>query len=80
MLIGLKSNFNNKTMKNDIQDICKSFNLEYFEFKDKQCGSPLNINLPFTKFLNEIYPKIDVIIERKNTLTINNIISYCSIL
>lgn len=80
LLIGLKSSFNNKTMNNEIQNICKSFNLEYYEFKDIQYGVNHHICLPFTKFLNDIYPKIDVIIERQNTSTINNIISYCSIL
>lgn len=80
ILIGLKSSFNNKIMHNEIQNICKSFNLEYIEFKDIQCGVSPNINLPFTKFLNDIYPKINVIIERQNTSTLNNIISYCSIL
>lgn len=80
ILIGLKSSFNNKTMNNEIQNFCKSFNLEYFEFKDIHCGVSHNIYLPFTKFLNDIYPKVDVVIERKNTSIINNIISYCSIL
>jgi len=67
-------------MNNEIQNICKSFNLEYYEFKDIQYGVNHHIRLPFTKFLNDIYPKIDVIIEHQNTSTINNIISYCSIL
>jgi GTPase SAR1 family protein len=80
LLIGLKSGSNNKTMNDQIKNICKSFNLEYYEFKDKQYGVNHNICLPFTKFLNDIYPNIDVVIERQNTSTINNIISYCSIL
>jgi len=80
VLIGLKSSFNNKTMNNDIQEFYKSHKLEYYEFKDTQCGVSSNIYLPFTKFLNDIYPKVDVVIERQNTSRINNIISYCSIL
>jgi len=80
VLIGLKSSFNNKTMNNDIQEFYKSHKLEYYEFKDTQCGVSSNIYLPFTKFLNDIYPKVDIIIERQNTSRINNIISYCSIL
>jgi len=80
ILIGLKSNFNNKLMNNEIQEFYKSFNLDYYEFKDIKCGITPNICIPFTKFLNVLYPKVDCIVERQNTSTLNNIISYCSIL
>jgi len=80
ILIGLKSNFNNKLTNNDIQDFYKSFNLDYYEFKDIKYGITPNICIPFTKFLNDLYPKVDCIVERQNTSTLNNIISYCSIL
>jgi len=80
LLIGLKSNFNNKINNNEVQDFYKSYKLDYYEFKDIQCGVSHNIYLPFTKFLNDIYPKNDVIIVRQNTSMINNIISYCTIL
>lgn len=80
LLIGLKSNFNNKINNNEVQEFYKSYKLDYYEFKDIQCGVSPNIYLPFTKFLNDIYPKNDVIIVRQNTSMINNIISYCTIL
>lgn len=80
ILIGLKSSFNNKTINNEIQDFVKSYKLEYYEFKDKQYGVSFNINLPFTKFLNDFYPKVDVIIERQKSSMINNIISFCTLL
>lgn len=80
ILIGLKSSLNNKINNEDIQEFNKSFKLEYYEFKDNNNGVTPNICLPFTKFLNVIYPKVDVIIERQNTSMINNIINYCSIL
>jgi GTPase SAR1 family protein len=80
ILIGLKSSFNNKINNNDILEFYKYHKLEYYEFKDSNNNTIHNIHLPFTKFLNDIYPKIDVVIERQNTSIINNIISYCSIL
>ena len=80
VLIGLKSNQNNKTNHDDIQKVYQTYNLDYYEFRDKNYGSSLNIHKPFTNFLNNIYPKANIIIERRNTSIINNIIGYCSIL
>lgn len=79
VLIGLKSNQNNKINKNDIQKFYETYNLDYYEFRDKNYGSSLNIYKPFTKFLNNIYPKVSIV-ERNNISIINNIISYCTIL
>jgi GTPase SAR1 family protein len=80
VLIGLKSNQNNKINQSDIQKFYETYNLDYYEFRDKNFGSSLNIHKPFTKFLNNIYPKANIVIERINTSMINNIIGYCSIL
>lgn len=80
VLIGLKSNFNNKVTHSDIKDFCKSYNVEFYEFKDFTNRSTSNISLPFIKFLDDIYPKVNIIIERKSDTMFNRIMSYCPIL
>lgn len=80
ILIGLKSSSNNKINPSEIKDLCKSCNLEYFEFYDTNYSRPTNILKPFTMFLNDIYPKAEIIIERQNISMFNNIKNYCIIL
>jgi GTPase SAR1 family protein len=80
VLVGLKSNQCNKINEDVIKDFYKFYSIDYYEIKDFSYGRSPNVVKPFTKFLNDIYPKVNVIIERQNNSIINNIINYCSIL
>jgi GTPase SAR1 family protein len=80
ILIGLRSNSLNKVNSNDIKNLCKSHNIEYFEFTDFNYLRPTNIIKPFIRYLDDIYPKVEIIVERQNSNMFNNIKNYCTIL
>jgi GTPase SAR1 family protein len=80
ILIGLKANFNNKVNKEEVINLYKTYNLEYYEFKDLTSFTPPTIIKPFIHYLDYIYPKVEIIIIRENNSMLNNIISYCTIL
>jgi len=80
VLVGLKAGINNKISQDEINNFCKTFKLIYFEFKEIKSTIPSSILNPFTHYLNDIYPKVNIIITRENTSMLNNIINYCMIL
>jgi len=76
LLIGLKSTSMNKINQVEIKDFCKLFNIEYY------CSTNNNYT-PFIRFIDDLFPIFPIIPindSNKNKSSINNIISYCSIL
>jgi GTPase SAR1 family protein len=76
LLIGLKSSSMNKIDQVYIKDFCKLFNIEYY------CSTNNNY-IPFTKFLDDLFPKNDDLNDsnnKNNKSMMNNIIKLCLIL
>ena len=54
--------------------------MEMTDYEAVQSDIKLDKLEEFTKYINDIYPKFEIVVKRENTTFYNNIISYCSIL